>query len=98
MSFAHRDALGLVRVLAPMEKWKREPLCALLEQWVGLLEEALACRAGAAAVSPLARELGALRTSRELMEAVRSLKKALEYTQGNVSTGAVCGWLAWELR
>lgn len=98
MSFAHRDAFGLVRVLAPMEKWKREPLCALLEQWVGLLEEALAFRAGAAAVSPLARELGALRTSRELMEAVGLLKKALEYAQGNVSTGAVCGWLAWELR
>ena len=97
-SFAARDALGLTRVLAPMEKWKREPLCAILAGWLDLLEQALVCRAGMPVPSALARELAAGRTSRELMEAVAQLKKALEYAQGNVSPGAVCGWLTWVLR
>ena len=97
-SYARRSHLGLAQTLAPMEKWKREALCQILGQWTQLLEEALACRAGAAAVSPLAREISAGRTSRELMDGVKALKKALEYAQGNVSPGAVCGWLAWELR
>jgi DNA polymerase-3 subunit delta' len=97
-SFAARDALGLTRVLAPMEKWKREPLCAILAGWLDLLEQALVCRAGLPVPSQLARELAAGRTSRELMEAAAHLKKALEYAQGNVSPGAVCGWLTWVLR
>ena len=97
-SYARRFHLGLVQTLAPMEKWKREALCDILSQWIQLLEEALACRSGAAAVSPLAREISTGRTSRELMDGVKALKKALEYAQGNVSPGAVCGWLSWELR
>jgi len=34
----------------------------------------------------------------ELMQAVNILKKAIEYTQSNVSCGAVCGMIAWSLR
>ena len=97
-SFAARDALGLVQTLAPMEKWKRDQLCPVLTGWIELLEQALACRSGISAPTALARELSAARTSRELMAAVRTIKKALEYAQGNVSPGAVCGWLSWELR
>ncbi len=97
-SFAARDVLGLTQVLAPMEKWKRDPLCEILAAWIDLLDQALACRAGLTAVSAPARTLSAARTSQELMAAVRSLKKALLYAQGNVSPAAVCGWLVWELR
>ena len=96
-SFADRSALGLAQTLAPMEKWKRDALCQILGEWIGLLEEALACRAGISAPSPLARKLSAARTSRELMDGIHALKKALEYAQGNVSPGAVCGWLQWAL-
>lgn len=97
-SFAARDALGLVQTLVPMEKWKRDQLTELLSSWTVLLEEALACRSGLSAVSALSRELAAQRTSRELLEGLRALKKARDYAMSNVSPAAVCGWLSWALR
>lgn len=97
-SFAARDALGLVQTLVPMEKWKRDALIEVLNQWLELLEGALACRAGAAAAMPLSREIGSRRSSRELMDAVSQLQKTIEYAQGNVSPAAICGYLAWTLR
>ena len=97
-SFAARDTMGLVNVLVPMEKWKRDALIDLLTDWQMLLEDALACRAGLPSTSPLARELSQGRTAPELMQALKALQKAAQYAQGNVSPAAVCGWLAWELR
>ena len=96
--YGSRDELALAQTLVPMEKWKRDQLIPVLEQWLMLLENALASRAGLPAISAQERELAAQRSSQELMAAIRSIKKALEYTQGNVSPGAVCGWLRWELR
>ena len=32
------------------------------------------------------------------MQTVTKLKKAIEYTQSNVSPAAVCGYLEWALR
>ena len=96
--YGGRDDLALAQVLVPMEKWKRDQLIPVLEQWLALLENALASRAGLPAISDQERQLAAQRSSQELMAAIRSVKKALEYTQGNVSPGAVCGWLRWELR
>ena len=97
-SFAGRDVSGLLQTLVPMEKWKRDQLIPVLQQWLGLLEAALVCRAGLPAASEFARDLAAGRSSQELMDAVGALKKAIEYAQGNVSPGAVCGWLEWALR
>ena len=97
-SFANRDPLQLTEVLVPMEKWKRDALAEILAQWLELLEGALTSRAGLSAVSTHSRELARQRTAAEIHEAVLTLKKALEYTQSNVSPAAVCGWLAWALR
>ena len=97
-SFAARDTMGLVNVLVPMEKWKRDALIDLLTDWQMLLEDALACRAGLPSTSPLARELSQGRSAPELMHAMKALQKAAQYAQGNVSPAAVCGWLTWELR
>ena len=97
-AFARRDALLLTQVLVPMEKWKREALTDVLKQWLELLEGALMSRSGMNAVSPIARELAQRRTAADLHRGVLSLKKALDYTMGNVSPAAVCGWLSWELR
>ena len=96
--YGSRDPLVLTQTLAPMEKWKRDQLIEQLEQWLALLENALASRAGLPALSALERTLSSQRSSQELMRAVRSIKKALEYAQGNVSPGAICGWLRWELK
>ncbi len=93
-----RDALLLTQTLVPMEKWKRDPLAEILTQWMQILEEALASRSGVRALSPQARQLSQQRTAAELREALMILKTAAEYTRSNVSPGAVCGWLQWELR
>nr|MBQ8244158.1 hypothetical protein [Oscillospiraceae bacterium] len=97
-AFANKDSLLLVQTLVPMEKWKRDTLAEILISWMELLEQALASRSGIRAVSSHARQLSQLRTAAELHEGVRILRKAVEYTQSNVSPAAVCGWLQWELR
>ena len=96
--FARKDVLELVQLLASMEKWKRDTLLPQLSQWSALLQQALLCHSGMPAATPLARQLAAARSPLDLNRAIASLSKADEYLRGNVSPGAVCGWLSWELR
>ena len=93
-----RDPLLLTETLVPMEKWKRDALSEILQSWLELLEESLACRSGRPALSPLARTLSQSRTPSDLYEINCCLKKAADYTASNVSPAAVCGWLCWALR
>ncbi len=97
-AFAGADALGLTRVLVPMEKSKRDALLDSLQQWQALLEMALACRTGSRPAPACAREIARGRSAREILSAVTAVQTAIQYTQSNVSPAAVCGWLAWELR
>lgn len=97
-AFAGRDALGLVNVLVPMEKWKRDQLIPTMERWIAIAEEAMTCRVGQKALSPLAKELSSRRSSQDLLAAIGQLQKCVEYAQGNVSTAAICGYLQWALR
>ena len=93
-----RSALLLTQTLAPMEKWKRDQLLPVLQQWLELTQGALVYRTGCAALSPLSRKMGDSRSSADLLGLLTHLKKAIEYTQSNVSPAAVCGYLAWALR
>lgn len=97
-SFSRRDTIGLMQVLVPMEKWKRDVLIPELTLWVQTLESALACRSGMAAMSPISRQLSTARSAPELMHAIACVQKALEYAQQNVSVAAICGYLEWQLR
>ena len=97
-SFADRDSLGLVQTLVPMERWKREQLLEELNQWTELLQNALFCRSGMPTLFVQARNLSIARSSPELLKAIGHLQKAIQYTQGNVSAAAVCGYLEWALR
>ncbi len=97
-SFSQQDPLLLVQTLVPLEKWKRDQMIPLLQQWLELLEGALSCRAGMPGADPLSRTLSAHRSSQDLMQAISCLQKAIEYAQGNVSIAAVCGYLSWQLR
>ena len=97
-SFSARSALGLTQVLCPMEKWKRDQLIPVLQQWLQLLQQALLCRSGMPATGALARNLAAQRSSEDLNAAITILQKAIEYAHGNVSVAAICGYLAWALR
>ena len=97
-AFVSKNSLLLTQTLVPMEKWKRDALAEILTQWLELLESALASRGGINAVSSHSREVARQRSAGEIYEGVQALKKALAYTQSNVSPAAVCGWLAWALR
>jgi DNA polymerase-3 subunit delta' len=97
-AFAARDALGLVQVLTPMEKWKRDALLEILESWLELVEMALASRTGGTPASVLAQELSRSRSGAELLSAAKHLQKCLEYGQRNVAPGAICGYLSCALR
>ena len=97
-AYARKDSLELTKTLATMEKWRREQLLPVLEDWTAVLEEALAFRSGVKALHPMAKEISAQRSPRELMHAVTQLQKAIAYAQSNVAVGAICGYLAWELR
>lgn len=97
-AFAERDVMGLVQTLVPMEKYKRDRLIPILEQWAEILEQALVCQSGGKSLFPQAQQLGTRRNSKDLLEAVRQLRKCIAYAQGNVSPAALCGHLAWSLR
>ena len=97
-AYGQRNHLLLAQTLAPMEKWKRDQLIPALQQWLMALEEALACRSGQAAISPMATQIAGQRSGQELLTATQNLQKAIEYAQGNVSVAAICGWLQWALR
>jgi len=97
-SFSARDALGLVQLLVPMERWKRDQLLPMLSRWLEALESALVCRSGIPAISNTVRLLSTQRSSAELMAAIGHLQKAIVYAQSNVSVAAICGYLQWALR
>ena len=97
-SFATRDTVGLLQLLVPMEKWKRDQAIPEWQVWLQLLTDALTCHAGQKATSPLSRQLSETRSSQELMQAIEVLQKIIEYAQGNISVAAICGYLQWALR
>ena len=96
--FAARDAMGLVSLLVPMERWKRDQALPVFTQWLAALQEGLSCRSGMPAPGRAAKALAGSRSSKDLLAAVNAMQKAIEYTQGNVSVAAVCGWLTYALR
>ena len=95
--FCRRDRYCLAQTLVPMEKMKRELFIPKLQRWRILLEEALSLRGGGSAVSHLARKAAQARDSRDIYAAIGTLGKAIAYAQNNVSVGAICQWLLWEL-
>ena len=95
-AFSARDALGLMQTLTPMESgsgtrwrtfWKAGGSC-----WKAPLPaEAASGRCRPVRNSPEPQQPGA--AERRAVPA-----KAVDYTTGNVSPAAVCGWLEWALR
>ena len=97
-AFAARDVMGLLQVFVPMERKPRDQALPIFEACKTALQEGLSCRSGMPAVSRSAHLLSENRSSKDLFGAIQALQKAIEYTQGNVSVAAVCGWLAQTLR
>ena len=97
-AFAGKNPLELTKLLASLEKYKRDQLIPLLESWTALLEEALACRSGMRSLHPMTKTIAAQRSSQELSQAISHLQKAITYGASNVSPAAICGYLTWQLR
>ncbi len=96
-AFARRDSYAMAQVLVPMEKTKRDVLIPKLQRWSALLQNALLQRSGAGIPTAAARTLAASRQPGDLLAGVEALEQAAQYAMGNVSPGAICGWLLWEL-
>lgn len=97
-AYANCDTMALLQVLVPMEKWKRDALVAELEQWRLALTDALCARSGITPTQPMADKVSTARSGKDIMHAATALEKAIDYAQRNISAGAVCGYLVWELR
>lgn len=97
-SYAQNDALLLQKTLVSMEKWKREQLIPELQQWRQMLIDSLACRCGEPAQEGMCLRISEARSPVQVRRSIEGLEKAVEYAYGNVSVGAICGWLFWELR
>ena len=97
-SLAGRDSLGIAETLCSMEKWKRDQLIPVLQQWEALLQEALTAQCGLGGTQALAERLSVARSSRELLHGIRCLQKAAQYAQANVSCATICGYLTWALQ
>lgn len=96
-AFAARDTLGMLEALTSMEKWKREQLLPVLQEWEALLTEALSARCGAPVRNPALQAVCDRRTAREILEAVEALRQAEIWCNANVGAGAICGALAVKL-
>ena len=96
-AYAARNDLALTVTLVGMEKWKRDQAIVEWQAWLQLLQGAVVSQNGQQTVSPLARQLAG-RSGRDLMQAIATLQKVIEYAQGNVSVAAICGYLQHALR
>lgn len=96
-AFQSRDSMALTNLLVPMERYKRDKLIPVLQQWAELLQQALVARAGGKALLPQAATLGQIRQPKDVLNALRAVRKSIDYANGNVSCAAICGWLVWEL-
>ena len=97
-AYAARDTLGLLGVLLPMEKLRRDQLSPILEQWRTLLADALAAKSGLPAARSLTASVCKSRTGAELLAGVQALQTAIDDLNANVGSGPIVGWLTIALR
>lgn len=96
-AFSARNSLLMLETLTSMEKWKREQLLPVLQEWQALLTEALSARYGIKIHSEALQAIRDRRTAREILEAIEELRLAETYCNANVGVGAICGALAVKL-
>lgn len=98
IAYQKKDRLALTQLLVPMERFKRDQLAPVLEQWIELLQEAMSIRAGMPALQTIADKIGSARTAQEILQAIEQLKTARRLLDANVNPGAICGVLQFRLR
>lgn len=88
---------AILRVLAPMERLKREQLRPILLQWTELLSSAAASRSGLPATGPECQNIARCRTDAQLLHAVDAVQHAICLTDANVGAAHICGMLCVKL-
>lgn len=96
-AFCENSAGALLRVLAPMERLKREQLRPILLQWAELLSAAAASRSGLPATGPECKKIAQCRTDAQLLRAVDAVQHAISLTDANVGPAHICGMLCVRL-
>lgn len=96
-AFCTGIAGALLRVLAPMERLKREQLRPILIQWTELLSSAAASRSGLQAIAPECEKIAQSRTDAQLLRAADAVQHAISLTDANVGTAHICGMLCVKL-
>lgn len=97
-AYIRKDRLSMLELMISLEKMKRDQLIPIFAQWQELLSSALVCRNGLPPLDTYSTSLAGARTSKELSDACCALALGIERLQGNISPGAVCGALVWQLR
>ena len=92
-AYAGGSSGGLLRVLAPMEKLKREQLRPILLQWYALLTSALTAQNGQPPLRKESSQIAASRSAADLLHAVDALEQARKLLDANVGTAHICGAL-----
>ncbi|MBQ6431468.1 MAG: DNA polymerase III subunit [Oscillospiraceae bacterium] len=91
------SAGALLRVLAPMERLKREQLRPILLQWAELLSSAAASRSGPPPIGAECSKITQSHTDAQLLRAVEAVQHAISLTDANVGTAHICGMLCVKL-
>lgn len=97
-SYAAHDMLGLLRVLLPMEKQKRDQVLPVLARMREVLLSALELRNDLASPDADAQAIVRARTGAQILQAAEDLQTAADDLNRNVSVGAVIGWLTIRLK
>lgn len=97
-AYGHNDTLALLSLFCSMEKFNRDRLLPILQEFRRLIVEALLFRQGAAAASPDAKTVAAKRTPQALLSAAGFLEAAAADCRANVNTATICAALFAQLR
>lgn len=96
-AYAKGEAVGLLNVLVPMERLKREQLQPILLQCRELLCAALSEQKGIPGTQSECAPLAAARSSGDLLAAADAFGEALTLLSANVSPAHICGMLTISL-
>lgn len=93
-AFCRADAAQLLRVLAPMEKLKREQLRPIFAQWYSILVGALTAHSAMPAMWSECDRIAQTRPLHSIMRATDAVKEAQKLLEANVGPAHICGALA----
>jgi DNA polymerase-3 subunit delta' len=97
-ALSEHNHMGVVEILVPMQKWKRDAVISELEKWAEVVHTAIGYRHQFTVTREDAKQLGNALSTDQLIVVARTLRTAIEYANENVAVTTICGYLEWMLR